>query len=398
MSKRYYFAVITVVILCFVFLIPELSFGQEKETNYDALAQKLVYDCAAINEGDLVLVSGGVRDLTLLEDICVQVRKKGAFPLLTVGSDRMTKRMYVDVPVEYDAQLPAFTYELAKIVDVIISVDYNESMDLLSDIPPERFVTRSTAADEINKLLMTRNVRMVSLGNGLYPTAQRAEVFALSPDELANIFWSGVNVDYSVLHNSCSALKQSLSAAKALHITNANGTDFTVQIEDRPIFISDGVISEDDLQTGGAACQVWLPAGEVYLTPMPGTAEGTIVVERQYYNGKTIKNLKLTFSEGKMTDMSAESGLEFLQEYYNSTGSGRDLFGIIDFGINPNVKISPDNQMVCWVAEGMISVGVGNNEWAGGNNESSFFMASFLPGSTVALDGKVIINQGKLIY
>lgn len=65
--------------------------------------------------------------------------------------------------------------------------------------------------------------------------------------------------------------------------------------------------------------------------------------------------------------------------------------------MNPNITISPDNKLVRRVAEGMITLGVGNNEWAGGNNETSFFMANFLSASTVSPDGKVIIDKGKLV-
>ena len=397
MSKKYFIAIIAAAILCLSFLIPQISMGQTDDTDKEALASRLVNECAGIKEGDLVVVYGGVRDLTLLEDICVNVRKKGAFPLLTIGSDRMSRRMYIDVPVEYDSQLPAFNYEMAKVIDAIISVDFSETEDLLSDIPPERFDTRSAAAAEINNLMMQRNVKTISLGNGLYPTKMLAALFAMNLDDLTKLFWEGVNVDYALLNKNCTSLKNTLSTAKAMHVTNDDGTDFTVQIEGRPIFISDGVISETDFETGGAACQVWLPAGEIYLTPVPGTANGTVVVKRQYFSGKEIDNLKLIFTDGKLTDMSADNNLEVLRKYYDACGGAKDRLGIIDFGMNPNIAISPENKLVCWVAEGMITLGVGNNEWAGGNNETSFFMANFLPGSTVSLDGKVIIDKGKLV-
>ncbi len=40
----------------------------------------------------------------VLENIAVHVRKVGAFPLIDIGSDRLTKRMFFDVPEKYDAQ------------------------------------------------------------------------------------------------------------------------------------------------------------------------------------------------------------------------------------------------------------------------------------------------------
>ena len=399
MSKKNVFAIITLAIFIVgIIFITASTEPIEKDSDSEALAQKLVNNCAGIKEGDLVVIVGGVRDVTLLEDISVNVRRQGAFPLLTIGSDRLTTRIFNDVPVKFDSQVPKFNYELAQIIDAVISVDYNESMDLLADVPPERFEVRNAASADIDNIIMDRNVRQVSLGNGLYPTTQRAEIFALTLDELTDIFWNGVNVDYTLLNNKCNLLKNALSSSKMMRITNDNGTDFSVQIEGRPIFISDGIISEDDLITGGAACQVWLPAGEVYLTPVPGTAEGTIILERQYYAGKEILNLNLTFANGKLTNMTAESGLEPLMMMYDAAGAGKDQFAIVDLGVNPNVKINPDSRLVAWMAEGMITICVGNDEWAGGSNETSFFMANFLPGSTLTLDGETIIEKGSLKY
>ncbi len=76
---------------------------------YETLAQKLVTQCGAIKEGEIVMVIGSVRDNELLEDIVVNVRKQGAFPLLVIGSDRMTRRMFTEVPVKYDTQTPEWT-------------------------------------------------------------------------------------------------------------------------------------------------------------------------------------------------------------------------------------------------------------------------------------------------
>ena len=39
--------------------------------------------------------------------------------------------------------------------------------------------------------------------------------------------------------------------------------------------------------------------------------------------------------------------------------------------------------------------GRGNNTWAGGDNKASFDVGDHLPGCTVMLDGKTIIERGE---
>src|SRR5689334_16926536 len=89
-------------------------------TDLEKLAERLVTQSAGVKEGEVVLVSGGPENIELLEDIAVQVRKVGAFPLVTVGTDRMAKRMYTDVPAKYDSQTNQRDLKLADVIDVEI--------------------------------------------------------------------------------------------------------------------------------------------------------------------------------------------------------------------------------------------------------------------------------------
>ena len=182
--------------------------------DYEALAQKLVNQCAKIHEGEIVLITGGVREIELLENIAVNVRKLGAFPLITIGSDRITRRMFTEVPVKYDSQIPELNLKLLSFVTAIISVDYSVTPGLLADIPPERFITIGKASAPVTELLVNRNVKGVSLGNGLYPTEAQAKQFGLTPKELSDIFWNGVNVDYTKLEATGKSVKTILSVGK----------------------------------------------------------------------------------------------------------------------------------------------------------------------------------------
>jgi hypothetical protein len=40
---------------------------------------------------------------------------------------------------------------------------------------------------------------------------------------------------------------------------------------------------------------------------------------------------------------------------------------------------------------------VGNNTWAGGDNQVSFAIPVYSPGSSVTVDGKPLVQDGKLV-
>jgi leucyl aminopeptidase (aminopeptidase T) len=85
---------------------------------------------------------------------------------------------------------------------------------------------------------------------------------------------------------------------------------------------------------------VYLPAGEVYVAPVAGTAEGKVVRAKDYYEGKEINNLTMTFAAGKLTSLTGSGpGFDLMKAAYDAAGEGKDLFAVVDFGINPNVKL-----------------------------------------------------------
>jgi aminopeptidase len=366
-------------------------------TDLEQLAQRLVTQSAGVKEGEIVLVNGGPQDLELLEDIAVQARKAGAFPLVSFNTDRLAKRMYTDVPEKYDSQSDALGMKLAEIANVTINVDSNTTEGLLADADPQRMAARAKAGEEVGEAFLKHNVRSVEVGNGLYPTDWRAKRFGMSAEELAKTFWGGVNVDYSDLQTRGEQVKAALSSGNELHITDSAGTDFKVRLQGRQYGVSDGIISADDVKKGGGAVNIYLPAGEVYVTPVPGTAEGKIVRAKEYYNGQEINNLTLVFSAGKLTSMTGSGpGFDLMKKQYDAAGDGKDLFALVDFGINPNVKLPAGSAVATWVPAGTVTVGLGNNTWAGGDNKSPYAYDVSLPGTTVTLDGKTVVENGQL--
>ena len=361
--------------------------------NTSEIARKIVRS-ANLKEKDLVTVRGGARDEALLDDIALEVAKIGAHPLRVFLSERYSQRWWDEVPARNDPLLVAAQLKLVNAVDADINVEWVENPGYLSGVLPERQAAGNKAQRLVNDARLKKSTRIVNLGNGLYPTDSLAKRFGISKPDLTKLFWDAVNVDYAQLKTTGEVVRNVLKKGQELRLTNPNGTDLTMRVAGRPVFVSDGVLTDEKVKKGGASCLVWLPAGEVYLAPVAGTAEGKVVLERSWYDDKEIRDLKLTFKAGKLVDMSAKSGAESLKVAYAAAGPGKETFGLIDIGINPNFPAN--TKVLSYIPAGMVTIGLGGDTWAGGTNASEFSFEGFQGNSTVEVDGKKVVEAGVL--
>jgi leucyl aminopeptidase (aminopeptidase T) len=383
-------------LLC-ALLLPATAAAAATKPDYDALARRVVRN-AAISEGEVVFISGQAHDAEFLEDLAVAVRAAGAFPLLEHGSDRLNRRLFFDVPAKYDAQENALGLKLAQLVDVDIILADGLVEDAMAGADPKRVAARGKAGEQVSNAFLEHGVRFVEIGNGFYPTPWRARRYGMSEAALAKAFWDSVATDGAALRARAEKLKSKLSQGEELHITNPNGTDLRVRVAGRRLLDSDGVVSPEELAAGGAAANIYLPAGEVYFAPEPGSAHGLVVHTRDFFRGKEVSNLRLEFRAGKLVSMHGEGpGYADLRASYDAVEDARkDEFSFVDFGLNPSLELPAGSRVGAWVPAGMVSVGMGANTWADGDNTVAWGLTAYLPGSTVTLDDDtVLVERGQ---
>jgi leucyl aminopeptidase (aminopeptidase T) len=369
--------------------------GATPAADFKSVAAKVVNQSAGVREGEIVLVNGTHEDLPLLEDIAIEVMKVGGHPLVSVTTREFVRRSYDEVPAKYDGQVAVVPMKLIELANVNISTESGEGRTI-KGVPAERVSARGKAFAPFIALATKRNVRLVSLGNGLYPTEERAEQFGISRDELSRLMYGGVDVDYQQLKSTGEQMRKVLAAGKELRITNPSGTDLRVGIAGRQVVVNDGVISPEERKQGGPALSVWLPAGEVYLRPQPGTANGVIVADHLFYQGDRIEGLRLEVKGGKMVAMTAKSGLDPLREYYELATPGKDAFTVVDIGLNPSIQLPEGGAVNVWSRAGAVTLVVGSDAWAGGSNSSNFSISPEIRNATVEVDGSALVKDGKL--
>jgi aminopeptidase len=202
-----------------------------------------------------------------------------------------------------------------------------------------------------------------------------------------------MNVDWKALAKRTMGIAKIVNMAEFIKIRTPNGTFISFSKKGRKARSDTGILTRKG-SFGN------LPAGEVYLAPVEGTAYGRLVMEwspTRHLESPII----VTVKDGYVVDISGE---DKYAEYLSMRLSEKNENGnIAEFGIGTNVSAKrPDNILESEKILGTIHIAFGDNSSFGGNIKTPFHQDFVFFKPTVTLiykDGgrKNILKAGRLL-
>jgi len=219
---------------------------------------------------------------------------------------------------------------------------------------------------------------------------------ASMPGFTEEMFYEGgaMAADYLAIARKTTRIRDLLESVGRVEISTRTGTSLSFDINGRPKFAETGLIEKYN-----KACN--LPAGEAACSPLEGSANGNIVVEKGWHKSAD-GEARLEVSDGFITKI--EGPERFVREVGDilRPESREEPFqsrrNIAEFGIgtNPNAK-RPDNTLEAEKIEGTVHIGHGNNYFMGGRVNADYHSDFVIPSPIVVFDGKLFMERGKLI-
>ncbi|HSJ55021.1 MAG TPA: hypothetical protein VLC52_14870 [Anaerolineae bacterium] len=209
-------------------------------------------------------------------------------------------------------------------------------------------------------------------------------------------------VDYGQIRENCDLLATALLKGEKLEIVSrdANGRDNHLRMDvggwARPPSISNGL-----LKRGGWAN---IPAGESYIAPMEGTAEGTLIVDGSLpgYVLAPGSELRMEFSAGRLVDWHSSDArsrqiVDELRDFALARGDA-DWCNLaeVGLGVNPAVELT-GIELLDEKKYGTAHIALGGNDWFGGAVSSAIHSDLILAQPTVRVDGKPVVNGGQIV-
>ena len=196
----------------------------------------------------------------------------------------------------------------------------------------------------------------------------------------------GLATDWTKIHEIVRRIARRLRGARDVHLTSAAGTDLSFSVAGREW------ISEDTglcTKKGGFTT---LPAGELFIAAVEGTAQGRLVVDT-YFEEALRSPATAQISDGYASRL---VGAQRAVEAMNRGGKEGRALGRFGFGLNPHARVTGPH-LEAEKAVGAAHLGFGDNLVIGGKIHCSVRVECILSEVRVEIDGQAVVERGRLV-
>jgi leucyl aminopeptidase (aminopeptidase T) len=195
----------------------------------------------------------------------------------------------------------------------------------------------------------------------------------------------GMTADFKEVAKGVKRLAKILEGTKRLTIITGMGTDLEVSVEGRRWFRDTGLCHKKGEFMN-------LPAGEVFIAPKEGTANGKLVIDGAFW--EILENpVTIDVKDGFAKRITGTK--EIAQQISKRGKEGRNI-AEVGIGMNPKAKII-GNVLEDEKVMGTVHVALGDNSTFGGKVRAGIHIDGIINKPTFIADDEVIMEDGKLI-
>ncbi len=350
-----------------------------------------------VKAGEKVLVFTDLPSVTETEDDADSCRREGLryISLLTaeVGRSFTKKIIYREYPAlgNHGTEPPEELWETAFGRKIVVTLRKKGLLEplLKKELPDSGF-------KDVEKVLLNSTLdtvgAVIALSNYSTSHTRFRDLltricgcrYASMPLFDVSMLEGSMHVDWKALAKRTNALARIVNQAIRVEIQTPNGTRLKLLKEGRKALSDTGILTRKG-SFGN------LPAGEVFLAPLEGTAEGRLVL--QWAPTRELKSpVTLVVRKGEVTEVAGEEPFADILRAKIGEREGNRNIAELGIGTNPRAE-RPDNILESEKILGTIHVALGDNSSFGGRVKTAFHQdfVFFKPTVTVFLaDGKGI--------
>lgn len=250
--------------------------------------------------------------------------------------------------------------------------------------------------DDVADALLNNDVAILITSTSLTHTRARKAAgdkgvrIASLPGFTEEMLKAPMMVDYDKMTAFSQKVAKLLTAAKKARITTKAGADLSMSLEGRA--------GEDDCgiyDTPGAFGN--LPAGEAYIAPLEGTANGSLVYDASMGGVGLLKEpIRVTVKDGWAVKVEGGEEAQRLQAILDKAGKNGTNIAELGIGTNEGARVTgsvlEDEKVL-----GTVHIALGDNANFGGKVDADCHLDGILSAPNLYLDDELVMKDGQWI-
>jgi leucyl aminopeptidase (aminopeptidase T) len=359
---------------------------------FEKLARTVVKDALQVDQSDVVVITTWDHTIDVANAMAVECFKQGADAMMSLWTDEYYYGLLRELSEESLGICSKLCEAFTEAETATINMFGPKNPEGLKSILPSKLNSWGEGEREAHyPRNVERKIRNVSLPLALV-TKERARVYGLDFRNWKKTMNAALATDLKKIAKKGLDLAATLRKTGTVHLTAPNGTDLVFELNKRPVHVDDGIIDKEDIEKKSLNAQ--LPAGSVITTIAETSGNGRIISDKPLQTmGLNVEGLEWKFKDGKIMSMKARKNLEPISKQFDEAAGDKDKIGFIQIGLNSKAEYG---YLMDHIVEGAVQIGIGDNEYIGGKNTSSFGMAATLSKATLNINGETIIKNGQL--
>ena len=248
--------------------------------------------------------------------------------------------------------------------------------------PPEK-ITEEIRASDVAILITTHSLTHTKARH----EGSRAKTrIATMPGITYEIIMRTLGEDYGKVAELSSKIANILTKSSTGRLTAEGGTDVSFSIKGRKAVADTGIFTKPGSMGN-------LPAGEAFIAPVDGTAQGVIVFDGSFDSIELNQPITAVVEDGIVVEVKGGKPAKILNKRLEAVGQAGRNIAELGIGTNLAAQLS-SNLLEAEKVFGTCHVAMGNNATFGGTVDVPFHSDGVILSPTLKIDDILVLDRG----
>ncbi|HZY92253.1 MAG TPA: helix-turn-helix domain-containing protein [Thermoplasmata archaeon] len=381
------------------FMTPRSSKESGPSTTNEALresARHVLRRYLHVGARERVTIEAWSMTLDYANAFVLESLRLGARPLLLFQDEPTYWAATTEVPAKWLAALGEHRRAALERTDVLVSFFGPSDRERFHSLPSRVLSPVCEYQDAVYAAAAKAGARAVQMAVGRV-SGPSAKMYGVEEAAWRRELLDGTLVDPQTLRRRGRRIAQLLERGRDLIVQHSNGTRLHLRLKGRKTVVSDGAVSRSRRKADWNL--VTLPAGVLAVAVDESFGEGSFVSNLPSCVGLSdsvgeFEEGRWEFAGGSLRRYHYTRGQELFARSYERAKAGKERPGFLSIGLNDRLHHAPllEDQGL-----GTVTLNIGRNSSAGGNNRTEWWGWLYLTGADVAVDGNPLVRAGRVV-